>query len=74
MIKWLKQSNHWKHLLGGVVIGCFSNSDYCALYAGVIAAGCLEFKDKAHGGKWDWADFALTVVGAIIGRLIWRLL
>ena len=57
-------------MLGGVVIGCFSNSDYCALYAGLIAAGSLEFKDKVNGGKWDWIDFGVTVAGAVVGRVI----
>ena len=37
---------------------------------GVLTAGALEYKDRAHGGKWDWIDFALTVVGAFVGGLI----
>ncbi len=59
LIKWLSVSNRWKHL------GWFT-----AMYAGVLTAGALEYKDRAHGGKWDWIDFALTVVGAFVGGLI----
>ena len=33
-------------------------------------AGALEYKDKVHGGRWDWIDFGLTVAGAMIGQLI----
>ena len=35
-----------------------------------LTAGALEYKDKVHGGRWDWIDFGLTVAGAMIGQLI----
>ena len=53
---WLKQSNRLKHFAGGYVIGVCSDSTYCGLYAGVIAASSLEFKDKSLGGEWDWIN------------------
>ncbi len=68
--EWLKESNRWKHLLGGLVIGACSGGWYTALYAGVLTAGALEFKDKAYGCKWDWVDFCITVVGSVLGRLL----
>lgn len=68
-IEWLKSSNRWKHLLGGFGIGVCSTGWYCAVYAGTLIAGALEFKDKAHGGKWDWIDFGLTVGGAVLGHI-----
>lgn len=43
---------------------------FTAMYAGVLTAGALEYKDKAYGSKWDWIDFGLTVAGAILGWLI----
>lgn len=43
---------------------------FTAMYAGVLTAGALEYKDKVHGGRWDWIDFGLTVAGAMIGQLI----
>ena len=67
---WLSQSNRYKHLIGGVVIGGLSDTNYCAALSGVGIAAALEYKDKAHGGYWDWIDFALTVSGVIVGRLI----
>ncbi|MYM13338.1 hypothetical protein [Muribaculum intestinale] len=70
VISWLKQSNRLKHIGGGIVIGAFADSDYCAAYAGIGVAAALELKDKLWGGKWDWIDFALTVAGVVIGRLI----
>ena len=72
LIEWFKHSNRWKHLIGGFIIGSLSFSDYCALYASAISAASLEYKDKAHGGNWDWIDFGLTVAGACVGRLIFR--
>ena len=67
IIDFLKTSNHWKHLVGGIAIGAFANSLYCAAYAGIGVAGALELKDKLYGNKWDWVDFSLTVGGVAIG-------
>lgn len=67
VIEWLKRSNRWKHLAGGCLIGLCAQDAYCAAYASVIAASCLEFKDKAHGGQWDWIDWGLTVAGGAMG-------
>lgn len=70
LFEWLKTSSRWKHLLGVMCIGLGANNWYCAGYAGLVAAGALEFKDKAHGGEWDWIDFGLTAAGAIVGHTI----
>lgn len=77
VIDWLKSSNRWKHLLGGVLIGLGADDFYCAVYAGAVAAGALELKDKLHGGWWDWFDCVMTIAGAAVGggiRLIIGLL
>lgn len=66
---WLLQSNHLRHLAGGYAIGVCSDSAYCGMYAGVIAASSLEFKDKSWGGEWDWIDWGLTVLGAALGSV-----
>ena len=70
LIEWLGMSNRWKHLIGGLIIGIFSFGWFTAMYAGVLTAGALEYKDKVYGGRWDWIDFGLTVAGAMIGQLI----
>lgn len=70
LIKWLSVSNRWKHLVGGLIIGIFAFGWFNAMYAGVLTASALEYKDRVHGGEWDWIDFALTVVGAFVGGLI----
>lgn len=70
VIDWLKASNRWKHLVGGVLIGLCSDNWYCALYAGTGVAAALELKDRLWGGKWDWIDLSLTVIGAVVGHLI----
>lgn len=67
---WMKESNRWKHLLGGALIGGLSNGWYCMLLAGGVAAGSLELKDKLYGGKWDWVDFGLTMAGACVGYAV----
>lgn len=67
IIAWLKVSNRWKHLAGGVAIGIGANTAYCAAYAGIGVAAAMELKDRQWGGKWDWIDLSLTVAGVAIG-------
>ena len=67
LFTWLKESNRYKHLLGGIAIGAFANSLYCAAYAGVGVATALELKDKMWGGKFDLIDLLLTLAGVAIG-------
>lgn len=69
IFSWLSQSNRWKHLAGGFLIGLGANDAYCAAYAGTGVAATLELKDKLWGGEWDWIDFALTEGGVCIGYL-----
>lgn len=65
--KWLKESNRYQHLMGGMLIGAGANSLYCAAYAGIGVATALELKDKAWGGKADIIDWGLTVGGVAVG-------
>nr|DAE08284.1 MAG TPA: putative periplasmic lipoprotein [Siphoviridae sp. ctnsL8] len=67
LFTWLKESNRYKHLLGGIAIGAFANSLYCAAYAGIGVATALELKDKMWGGKFDLVDLSLTLAGVAIG-------
>lgn len=77
IIEWFKDSNRWKHLLGGFIIGLLCNGWYCAALCGTGVAGALEFKDWQWGGKPDIIDFLLTVggvaMGYITGVLLWRI-
>jgi hypothetical protein len=70
LFSWFAASNRYKHVIGGFVIGALSNTNYCAALSGIGVAGALEFKDKQHGGSWDWTDFAFTISGVVLGRLI----
>ena len=70
ILKWLKISNRWKCLIGGICIGFGADGNYCAAYAGIGVAASLELKDKLWGGEWDWIDFGLTIAGVCVGRLI----
>lgn len=70
VIEWLKASNRWKHLVGGLLIGLGADSWYCACYTGVGVGAALELKDVLWGGSWDWIDLGLTAVGAVVGHSI----
>lgn len=70
IISWLKESHRLQHVVGGLAIGLLSDSNYCATISGLVVASSLELKDKLWGGKWDWVDWALTIGGVIVGRLI----
>ena len=69
-LAWLRESNRSRHLAGGILIGIFAGSWWCTLYAGTLTAAAMEYKDKAHGGRWDWTDLALTVLGAVLGQAL----
>lgn len=64
---WLKTSNRYKHLIGGLVIGLIADDWYCATLSGVGIASALEYKDRAWGGTFDWLDWSITIGGVIIG-------
>ena len=68
---WLLESNRMKHLVFAIPIG-FVFTILCVLG---VASG-MEFKDRMHGGKWDWLDWLATMVGGLIGQagqllLVW---
>lgn len=56
IISFLKKSNRYKHLIGGLLVGLCALSPWAAIYSAIIAASCLELKDKLHGCPWDWID------------------
>ena len=71
IIEFLKQSNRYKHLIGGLLVGILAFTPWTALYAAAVAASCLELKDKLKGRLWDWIDWSLTVIGGILSALFW---
>ena len=42
ILSFLKQSNRYKHLVGGFIVGLPALTPYAALYAAAIAASSLE--------------------------------
>lgn len=64
-MKWICESNRWKHLIGGAVLG-MTLTVLCALGC----AGGMEFKDRQWGGQWDWLDFLATVLGGLVGQAV----
>lgn len=74
IISFLKKSNRYKHLFGGLIVGIFALDAYPAFYASAVAASCLELKDKLHGCTWDWIDWLLTVAGGCIAARLWSII
>lgn len=64
-MNWITESNRWKHLLLAIPIGLV----FTILCVLGVASG-MEFKDKQHGGKWDWLDWLATMIGGTIGQAI----
>lgn len=63
---WLKESNRQKHFLYAIPIG-FLFTILCVLG---VASG-LEFKDKQYGNQWDWLDWLATMLGGMVGQLLY---
>ncbi len=64
-MKWLKESNRDKHLLYAIPIGF--------IFTILAVLGCafgMEFKDRQHGGKFDWLDLIATLIGGMIGQIL----
>lgn len=74
IISFLKQSNRYKHLIGGFLVGICAMGTWTAIYTALIAASCLELKDKLRGCLWDWTDWFSTVIGGVIAAHIWLLI
>ncbi len=71
IISFLSESNRYKHLVGGFIVGLCALSPWTAIYSAIVAASCLELKDRLHGNKWDWIDWLCTAFGGIIAMLFW---
>lgn len=65
--QWLMASNRWKHLAGGFLLGGIADGWYMASVLGAGVGGAMEFKDYQWGGRPDWVDAALTLVGSLAG-------
>ena len=70
IFSFLKQSNRYKHLIGGAFVGIFACNAFGALYTAAVAGSCLELKDRLHGCQWDWIDWIMTVAGGSVSALI----
>ena len=71
IFSFLKKSNRNKHLIGGLLVGLCALSPWAAIYSAIIAASCLELKDRLYGNKFDLTDWLLTVAGGAIASIIW---
>lgn len=60
---WLIESNRQKHFIYAIPCALLLT----LLFVAGLAAG-MEFKDKAHGGEWDWLDFLATILGGLVGQ------
>ena len=64
-MSWITESNRLEHFLYAIPCALFLT----ILFVGGLAAG-MEFKDKAHGGAWDWLDILATILGGIVGQML----
>ena len=49
---------------------CWLLDDEDEGYFCIGCAGGMEFKDRQWGGKWDWLDFAATLLGGLLGQAV----
>ena len=69
VLQWWKSSNRWKHLLYAIPLGAVCGAHFTT----GVGLG-MEVKDHLYGGKADFADFALTAAGGLIGHGAMRLI
>lgn len=64
-MSWITESNRIKHFLYAIPCAMIGT----LVFVLGLAVG-MEFKDRLHGGKFDWLDFVATILGGIVGQLI----
>ena len=64
-MSWLTESNRIKHLLYAIPIGFI-----LTILAVIGCAFGMEFKDRQHGGSFDWLDITATILGGLVGQII----
>lgn len=76
-MKWLFESNRWKHLIGVFVISLLGT-----ILMGIGCIGGMEFKDVHHANgdnipiskwnwsAWDWLDCLAGMIGGLLAGII----
>lgn len=70
IFKFFEVSNRYKHFIGGLIVATLAGSFYAALYTAIVAASCLELKDRLYDNQWDWIDWLCTVLGGIVAAIV----
>ena len=60
-----KDKTRWQHFGIGFVLGLLFT-----IVTVAVAAAAAEYKDHAHGGKFDWGDLACTLLGGLAGQAL----
>lgn len=60
-----KDKTRWQHFGIGFVLGLLFT-----IVTVAVAAYAGEFKDRAHGGKFDWGDLVCTLLGGLAGQAL----
>lgn len=63
MARLFEDITRWQHFYIGALMALLATI-LCTLGAMVAA----EYKDKVHGGKWDWKDLACGLIGGLLGQ------
>lgn len=74
IFNFLAVSNRYKHLIGSFIVAALAGSFYASVYAAVVAASCLELKDRLYGNTWDWLDWFCTLIGGVIATIVFYIL
>ena len=86
IIEWLRNSNHWKHLVVGLGIHIFYLVSLLLFNCSEIGLIVIPFlstalfmiavdlKDKMWGGKFDWEDVFAGIIPSIVLSIITTIL
>lgn len=71
MSNWnLLRKDRLKHMGCGFIIALLALVPTDGLIAAALCGAAAEYKDKAHGTEWDWADLVATIIGGLIAFLL----
>lgn len=69
-LEFMKENGNWKLTLLGFLASLGGHGFWGALWVALVAACCLEYKDKSYGNVWSWTDWSLVASGGLIGALV----
>ena len=73
LFSFFAKSNRYKHLIGGFLVALLAGAPWTAIYAAIVAASCLELKDRLYAPIHNWGGTLHPTVTPKMRRFAWAM-